>query len=465
MKRVYISLYNKNNLEYICEKFIKAGWEILSSYSTWKYISSKGIPTTKIETELHPNLAVIQSLTSKNIYKIPKINLIIADLPQDLKDEVYNLILIVFALRKKIPVIISLENTDFIEKIEILGDITESMKRELEIYALNHISFILAEESYLKFPYINEKLNHITIPLKKINELNYGENPHQKSYLYQTLLKGIEFEILIGQINTNHLFDIKKSIDLMNEIETIFIMSLNHSNISDFLWGNKIKDPQAINNNTYCIAYNSIIDYNLFQIIISKGAKLIISRGFDEDSIKLARDVSKKDSLILVKINSHIRPPKEFDIFFFDKYLVVQDKNFYQPSFDINKEKKLSNEEIEKIKIGYSIVKNLKTFSSAIIANNQIVAINQGETSSYNSLKNLFLKLTDIKNDTKIIKNLGKFTIVMDGVFSKEMIKIIENCPIDFIASSSIDDKETLKELEKKSIIFVKFDKRTYKHF
>lgn len=466
MKRVYISLYNKENIEEIAEKFIKAGWEILSSHSTWKYLTYRGISTSKIETDIHPNLAIIQSLTSKNIYKIPNINLIIADIPEDLlSDEVYNLILIIFALRKNIPVITSLEKKDFINQIEIFGDISKNTKEELENLTLNYISFIFSKQAYLKFPYINEKLKEITLPLKKIKDLSYGENPHQKSYLYQTFLKSIDFETIIGELNTNHLLDIKKSIDIMNEIDSPFLMSIDHSNISSFLWGNKIIDFFNKGNKEYCVVYNGFLGYELFEAMVSKGTRFIISRGFDEDSIKLAKEINKKEKIILIKITSHIRPPKEFDIFFLGNHAIIQEKNVYQSSLNIYGNKKLSNDDLEKIKIGYSIVKNLKTFSASILTNNQIIALNQGEPSAYEALKNLFLKITDTRNYTAILKNLGKFTVVIDGTLTKDMIKIIENCPIDFIASQNIDDQDTINQLEKKNIIFVKFDKRIYKHF
>lgn len=466
MKRVYISLYNKENLAYIAEKFIKAGWEILSSHSTWKYLTAKGILTSKIESDIHPNLAIIQSFTSKNIYKIPTIDLIIADIPKDLLlDEIYNLILIICALRKNIPVITSLEKGNFINQIEIFGDLSRNTKEELENLTLNYISFIFSKQAYLKFPYLNEKLEEITIPLKKIKDLDYGENPHQKSYLYQTFFKSIGFEIIIGEVNTNHLLDIKKSIDISSEIDYPFIMSLNHSNISSFFWGSKIIDFIHEGNKEYCVVYNGWVGYELFEALISKGARFIIARGFDEDSIKLAKEINKKEKIILTKITSQIKPPKEFEIFFLSNHAIIQEKNIYQSSLNIYGNKKLSNDDLEKIKIGYSLVKNLKTFSSALIADKQVIALNQGESSAYESLKSLFLKITDIRNCTNIIKNLGKFTVVMDGPFTRDMINIAENCPIDYIVSQNIDSQDTINQLEKKNIIFVKFDKRIYKHF
>ncbi|MCX7641987.1 MAG: hypothetical protein N2Z20_05065 [Elusimicrobiales bacterium] len=462
MKKVYISLYNKQGLEQIANTLHKAGWEIYAALSTYKYLTEKGIPVIEIKTNIHPNLAVISSFSSlKNIFQIPNFNLIISDISEELEDEIYNFILIIGAVRKKIPVIFK-DYERFIEQIKIFGDLTKNTLEGLENEVLNLISYIIAKSAFSRYPYLNEKLEFSVIPLKKIKELKYGENPHQKGILYLTPLKGFEFEIIKGELNTNHFFDIKKALDLMNEIEIPFLMTLNHSNISHFIWGKALTSATKINID-HTVVFNGKLNEKLTEHLINLGTKLIISRDFDDNSMNMIKKTSKNE-IYAVKIPHYIKPPKELDFFYFDKYLIVEDRNIHPVLYKTISKRKIETTIYEKIKIGSSIIKHSKTFSCVILAEEEIIGYSQGCSSSYDSLKKSLANISGKKN-IKLSEKFEKMSIVCDGPLSKEMVYLSINYPIDIIAVPSYEnDKEILKILDEKNIILIVSEKRYYRH-
>lgn len=459
MKRVYISLYKKTGIENLAAIFEKSGWEIYSALSTHKYLLTNNIQSKEIKTDIHPNLALISSFSqTKNIYSIPKMDLIIADIPQDLDDEIHNLTLIIAALRKKIPVISS-NFERFVEQIKIFGEINKQTIIETENETLNFVSYLISKTAYSKYPYINEKLNYITIPLSKVKELKYGENPHQKAYLYLTPFKGNYFEIIKGELTTNHFFDIKKAFEIMNDIDIPFLMTLNHSNINYFNWEN-ITQPNTISG--HCAVFNGKINTKLFEHLLNLGIKMFIVRDIEDECSKIIKKLSEDDILIL-KIPHYIKPPKESEIFYFEQHLIVEEKNIQPLNFKTLTSKKIETEINEKIKVGLAIVKHLKTFSAAVFRNKELKGYSQGNPTTKDAIKKALYQALDVEKNTKLLEKFDKFTIVLDGPITSEIANLITNYPVDALVSPYADES-TLKIFNEKNIILIVSEKRYYKH-
>lgn len=457
-KRAYISLYQKNGIEKLAKVLEDQGWEIYSSLSTHRYLVGKDINSIEIKTDIHPNLAVISSFSQiKNIYSLPKMTLIIADIPKDLDDEVYNLTLIVAALRKKIPVITS-DFDRFIQQIRIFGDLTKESIYEIENETLHLVSYILSNSAYIRYPYINEKLSYLNIPLLKLKELKYGENPHQKASLYLTPFKADDFELIYGDLTTNHFFDIKKALEIMNELDIPFTMILNHSNISYFSWADTTPTTSG-----HCAVINNKLTRNLAQNLMDLGIKMFIVREIEEEALRFFKRSLNNNEIIILKVPYHIRPPQEYEILHFERHLVIQEKNSQSLNLKVLTSKKPNTEMSEKIKVGLVIAKHLKTFSAAIVRNKELKGFSQGEPTIKDALKKVFYQTTELEKSTIFSERFDRSTLILNGPLISEIAQILINHPIDAVVSTYADE-ESLKILEEKNIILVVSEKRYYNH-
>ncbi len=459
MKQAYVSLYKKEGVENFIRTLEENGWEILSSYSTFEYLIKKGIRTTEVKpTEIHPTLIVISSLTSlKKSKPLSNIKLVIADIPDTLPDEVYNLLLIITSLKKNITVIFPDECVKYIEHIKIYGEITENLKKELNLKKMSLLSYLLSSQIYSSFPYINERDDILTIPLKKAKEM-IGENPHQKAFLYQTPFRK-DFELIKGNLNTNHFFDIQKAAEIISEIDLPFIMILNHSNIVAFLWEKDYLEKLEIARSK-TIVLNFTVNTKTLQKISQVNPQMIIAPDYDVEALSLVEKLGIKN---LIKITHRIKPPKEMDIFFICGYAIIQYKDIEEIKANSVNNIKISPHILEKIKAGLSLVKHLKTFSSLAFYGKTLRGLSQANSSTSLALKRTFDEIELTAKTFEITQTADSFTIITDGFINYDIIPYLSKYSVDAIVSQGFDET-SIKKLSEKNIILIATEKRHYRH-
>lgn len=458
MRQVYISLYKKSGVEKIAKILQDNEWEIISAFSTYTYLTEKDISSLNLNTEVHPSFAVISDIASaKRKYGLKNLQLVIADIPEELPDELYNFTLVTACIRKKIPVLFPDDFSKYYEILKIYGEFNENIKNELIYRASNLISYIISANIYKEKPYLNEISNTIILPLKKIKEIK-GENPHQKAWLFSIPLKD-EFEIIKGNPQTNHLLDIKKAKEILSETDLPFFMSLNHTNISEFIWGNEIIKSDSYSGHTF--VFNLKINMDIAIKITKTRPEIIIARDFDKDALSY---LDKNNISIIVKFPQIIKTPKEVDIFFISPYFIIQNKDITEIRFKNPSMKKLSPDLNEKIKVSSIIIKNLKTFSSAVIYGKKITGISQGEDSTTKAVMKALYESSLKLKQLKITESEEKLTIVTDGFINSELADRIISYPVDAVICCSVTEENIIHKLQEKNIILIMTEKRYYKH-
>ncbi len=459
MKQAYVSLYRKEGVEKFIKILEENGWEILSAYSTFEYLVKKGIRPTELKfSEIHPTLIVISSIISgKKIKPASNIKLVIADIPDTFPDEVYNFLLITASLKKDITVIFPDECMNYIEHIKIYGEITENLKKELNLKKLNLLSYLLSSEIYNNFPYLNERNETLTLPLKKIKEM-LGENPHQKAFLYETPFKK-DFELIKGNLNTNHLFDIQKAVEIISEIELPFIMILNHSNIVAFCWEKDCLEKLEVARGK-SIVLNFVVNAKTLYKISQVNPEMIIAPDYDGEALSLIEKLEIKN---LIKITHRIKPPKDMDIFFTSGYAVIQYKDIEEIKINTINNIKISPHILEKIKAGLSLVRHLKTFSSLAFYGKTLRGLSQANPSTSVALKRTFDEIELTAKTFGITQIADNFSIITDGFISYDTISYISKYSVDAIVAQGFDET-SIKKLSEKNIILITTEKRHYRH-
>ena len=222
MKRVLISVYDKTGVEEIASCFSNNGYEIISTGGTAKYLTEKGFEVIDISQithfkemldgrvkTLHPvihaGLLAIRSnqehMRTLQEEQIATVDAVVVNLYPFFEkmhqaidfDEKIEFIdiggptMLRSASKNFKDVIVICDPSDYPEIIEQMnaGEVSVETRKRLagKVFNLTSaydaaISNFLLEEDYPQY---------LTIPLRKTEQLRYGENPHQTAALYENL--------------------------------------------------------------------------------------------------------------------------------------------------------------------------------------------------------------------------------------------------------------------------------------
>lgn len=213
MKFALLSVYDKTGIVDFAKVLVSRGYEIISTGGTYEVLKKEGIDVIpideitgnprdsfdgriktvsfKIESGIIFDRKNKSHVEQAKKFNVPQIDVVVCNLyPFEEKPSVETIdvggpTMIRTAAKnyENCLVVVSPEDYRVVVRTLESGKIDDEFRKELAAKAFYHLSFYdslignyLSQE---KFP------NEVTIPLRKINELRYGENPHQQGALYK----------------------------------------------------------------------------------------------------------------------------------------------------------------------------------------------------------------------------------------------------------------------------------------
>lgn len=215
-KFALVSVFDKTNISDLAKILTNSGYTIISTGGTYKELKDNGIEVTPIE-EITGNpkdsfdgrMKTISFQIESGILfdrknpehikqaeelNIPQIDVVVCNLypfeEESLNDspskpiieyiDVGGPTMIRAAAKNYQNVVVIVDSGDYEKVSEALRD--EKLRKELASKAFYHLSVY---DSQIGNYFSNEKFpKEVTIPLRKVNDLRYGENPHQQGAFY-----------------------------------------------------------------------------------------------------------------------------------------------------------------------------------------------------------------------------------------------------------------------------------------
>ena len=324
--------------------------------------------------------------------------------------------------------------------------------------------------------WFNEKLNIIfpdkkTFFGKKISQLRYGENPHQKGSIYINDL--FEEELSLKKIkgkslsynNYNDIFNGLQILSSFKKTGTVIIKHANPSGAS--INKSKLKSFQEAYMCDPISAFGGIVSCN-FKIdkkIAKEMSKIffevILAKKFDRDALKI---LSSKKNLILIDI-SNFNPEKKYHIRNFDNTFLVQEKD--NEIFNTKKLKfvtkiKPSKKDIIQAQFVYNICKFVKSNSIVISNKFSTIGIGAGQPSRVDSCK------IAVQKANKFQPSKLKNSIAASDAFFPfpDGIKKLINSGVKLIIQpgGSIRDSEAIKVANKAKVKMIFTGIRHFNH-
>ena len=431
MKRALVSVSDKTNLVEFVSELVKLGYEIISTGGTKKALEAAGIETIGISEitgfpeimdgrvkTLHPKVhgALLCVRDNEEHVKqlkeldIDYIDLVCVNLypfkqtvqkPRVTHEEIIENIDIggPSMLRsasknyKFIPVVVDPSDYEtVIEELKQNGETSLETREKLAAKVFRHtanydamIANYLTEKTGEKYP---EKL---TITYDKVQDLRYGENPHQSAAFYKNMNPQYSLanakQLHGKELSYNNIQDGNAAIEILKDFEgTCAAVGLKHMNPCGVGLGKTIEeawdkayeaDPVSIFGGI--VAFNEPVNKAVAEKLANIFLEIIIAPAFDEDAFEI---LSKKKNIRLMQLDTTLSVNAKYKVTNVNDGLLVQDVDDHK----LTKEdlrcvtnRKPTEEELEQLLFAWNVVKHVKSNAIVLVKNNMTIGVGAGQ--------------------------------------------------------------------------------------
>jgi phosphoribosylaminoimidazolecarboxamide formyltransferase/IMP cyclohydrolase len=315
-----------------------------------------------------------------------------------------------------------------------------------------------------KFP------RELSLRFKKIQDLRYGENPHQSAAFYADAgspegLAGIK-QVHGKELSFNNILDLNAAINFVKDFELPTAVVIKHNNPTGVAQDKDLAKAyktafkvDALSAFGGIIAFNKTVDGATAKAIVASGfMECVIAPGFNKDAIKILSD---KKNLRLIELDLKSLKAKPYAFKQVSGGLLLQDSDDRELKFEDLKVvslKKPTKSQLESMLFGWKIVKHVTSNAIILVKGRQTVGIGGGLTSRVDSA------LHAIRKAGKSSKNA---ILVSDAFLPKiDTVTIAAKAGISAIIQTggSIMDEDVIKEANRCKLVMVMTGVRHFKH-
>ena len=508
IKRAIISVSNKENLKNLLVVLKKFNVEIISSGGSYEVIKKMGYNCIKLSNytgisemldgrvkTLHPKIhaGILNIRSNKNHIKeikkqnIKNIDLVIVDLypfEEKIKNKnKFNDLIeyidiggpaLIRSAAKNFNDVTVISNTkDYYKAINELkannGSTSINFRKHMSAKAFgltayydSVISNWFNDKLMIKFP------ENKTIYGSFVQELRYGENPHQKSAIYKTFNKSNLKKISGKALSYNNYNDIYSALNIVNSFKknkgTVIIKHANPSGASIeknplISYKNALNcDPTSAFGGV--VAVNSYVSKKLALEINKVFFEVILAKGFSTDALKILK--KRKSTRLVDFTRTNLINNKNY-LFLGDSFLEQDSNNLlFLKKLRVVTKKKPTSGQLESLKFAFNICKFAKSNAIVLAKKKSTIGIGSGQPSRIDSCKIASEKALRFLPE-KIIYSVAAsdaFFPFADGI--KELIKVGVKAIIQ--PGGSINDKKVIKAANEAGIVMIFTGTRQFKH-
>ena len=439
MKRALVSVSDKTNLVPFVSSLVELGYEIISTGGTKKALEAAGIKTIGISEvtdfpeimdgrvkTLHPKVHGALLCVRDNpdhVRQIEELGIQYIDLvcvnlypfketvqkPGVSHEEIIENIDIggPSMLRsasknyKFIPVLCDPSDYDTVVKeLRENGETSLTTREYLAAKVFRHtasydtmIASYLTERTGEKYP---EKF---TITFDKVQELRYGENPHQSAAFYKGMNPQYSLtnakQLHGKELSYNNIQDGNAAIEILKDFEgQPAVVGLKHMNPCGVGIGKTIEeawdkayeaDPVSIFGGI--VAFNEPIHASVAEKLSKIFLEIIIAPAFDEDAFEI---LSKKKNIRLMQLDTSLEVNARYKVTNVNDGLLVQDIDDHKITAEDLRcvtNRKPTEEELEQLLFAWKVVKHVKSNAIVLVKDNMTIGVGAGQMNRVGAAK------------------------------------------------------------------------------
>jgi len=436
VKRALISVSNKAGVTNFAHGLSELGVEIISTGGTAKELSNEGIPLIEVSEltgfpemldgrvkTLHPvvHAGILARRDEKNhmdsLLKqhIGTIDLVACNLypfeetikkPKvTIEDVIENIdiggpTLIRAAAKNYTDVLVLTKKQQYSEVIDSLnshGDIDPETRKKFAIEAFSHTAqYDTIISTYLRNLWTKDILpDNNSITMRKIQEMRYGENPHQKAAFYQ-MLPPVHEPCLINavqlqgkELSFNNILDSDCAIECIKEFRDPSCVIIKHATPCGVATASTLLNAwiDAYATDTYSpfggiVSFNKKVNGGIAEELSKLFLEVIIAPDFSKDAISI---FNKKKNLRILKLKDLDTNIERSGMLYRTVVggVLAQERDTHltrQNEWKIVTKKKPSKKELESMEFAVKCVKHVKSNSVVFVKDTRTVAIGGGQT-------------------------------------------------------------------------------------
>lgn len=499
-KRAYISVFDKTGIVELAKKLVCNGWEIVSTGNTCKVLIDNGINALESSTitgfsellngkvkSLHPKIFApilanedeIKTLDSEpfslvvvNLYPFEEYKGKNTDIDTLLKNiDIGGVALLRAGAKNYKNVTVICDTCDYNLDFDNIDEIARQ-KLALKVFekTSEYDYTILEELSYNFGIQESNSLNDIkALYLNKINDLRYGENPHQKAALY-SYDKQLDYEILNGkEMSYNNILDATAAVNIAAEFFDVnCCVIVKHTNPCGVALGKSIEDAwkKALDCDPLSafggiVAFTKEIDDTVAKHLTSMFLEIVIAPSYSQAALEILKT---KKNLRVIKINTPYEKytnfvPQEVKLTPFG--VLVQEKDTLEldpDKFKIVTKQKPTQEQIEDMVFAFKIAKHVKSNGIVVAKDLRTLGICGGQTSRVGAVEIAINRVCDSPKDA-ILASDGFFPAV-DNIHLAAQNRIAAIIQ----PAGSIKDKEVIETADKMGLVMAITGIRHFRH-
>lgn len=503
-KQALISVSDKSQIVELASQLVKNGYEILATGNTARILIENRIECNEISNytgfpeifsgrvkTLHPKVFggilfrrdnendIKQSnensvqpidIICVNLYPFAKV-VVQSDVDQETKIENIDIggPSLIRAAAKNFQYVSVLTNPNqyenFIEELKN-GNIGEETRKKLAAEAFAHTAQydkIIAD--YFEKEIIEEQKSfRVNLPL--LSELRYGENPHQRAFLFGNFYDNYEF--LHGkELSYNNIIDLTAAVDLVNELDNFSCAIIKHTNPCGAATGNNVYDAYV--NALSCdpvssfggiVAFNNKVDEKTAEKLNEIFTEVICAPLYDENALKILK--KKKNRRIIRVLKNSSDEIMQFKSI--SNGVIAQDIDksvFPEESIKNVTERQISDDELKNLKFAWKICKHTKSNAIVFCKDLKAIGVGAGQMSRVDSSRIAVEKAKQHGHDlTNAVAASDAFFPFADGVeeiAASGITSIVQ-------PGGSVRDNEVIEAANKNNISMLFTGIRNFKH-
>lgn len=239
--------------------------------------------------------------------------------------------------------------------------------------------------------------NHVVLSFEKIQNLRYGENPHQTATFYREVGnndRGItNLKQLHGkELSFNNLMDLDTVVKMLRTFEEPCSMIVKHNNPCGVAIGNDLysafekalaTDPISAFGGIF--GFNRIVDLKTAEELKKIFIEVIVAPDYEQEALQL---LSKKKNLRLLRLNIDPKLSAGYDYKRVAGGLLIQsldNKSINDVELKVVSQRQPTTEEWEALKFAWKVVKWVKSNAVVFCLKDRTIGIGAGQMSRVDS--------------------------------------------------------------------------------
>lgn len=509
MKRALVSVSDKNGLIEFVSGLVELGYEIISTGGTKKALENAGISTIGISDvtgfpeimdgrvkTLHPNVhgallcvrdnpSHVAQIKENNIEYIDLVCVNLYPFKETVQKEgvtheeiIENIDIggpsMLRSASKNyryIPVICDPKDYDgVLNELKENGETTLETREKLAAKVFRHtarydamIAEYLTKKTGEKYP------ESFTITYDKVQDLRYGENPHQTAAFYKNMNPKYSLanatQLHGKELSYNNIQDGNAAIEILKDFSEPAVVALKHMNPCgvgiganlDEAWDKAYEaDPVSIFGGI--VAMNQKVEAATAEKMSKIFLEIIIAPAFSEEAFEI---LSQKKNIRLMTLDTNLNVNSEYKVTNVNDGLLVQDMDLHTiTAADLTcpTDRKPTEEELEQLLFAWKVVKHVKSNAIVLVKDNMTIGVGAGQMNRVGAAK-IAIEQAGEKAKGSVMSSDAFFPMpdTVEAAAAAGVTAIIQ-------PGGSIKDQLSVDECNKHGIAMVYTGVRHFKH-